>query len=194
MRSQPKKINMRHGHYKGNRPSPTYCTWQAMRQRCSNPKSPDWAVYGGRGIKVCERWMNSFPKFLSDMGERPEGCSLDRIDVDGDYCKENCRWATPKEQALNMRTTHLIKYNGEVDSMNGWSKKLGVTWQTVEYNYKHGLPLGHRRRPEKNKKYNGKTLYEWAEWFGVKYVTLASYVKTHGIDKAITFYGGKQAL
>jgi len=92
----------RHGHG-GLTHSPTYSSWRAMITRCERETNDNYKHYGGRGIKVCDRWRNSFEAFLKDMGERPEGTSIDRIDVDKNYEKENCRWATPKEQANNQR-------------------------------------------------------------------------------------------
>jgi hypothetical protein len=88
----------------GSAMSRTYRTWDGMWTRCSNVKDPNYRWYGGKGISVCERW-EDFRNFLADMGERPEGQTLDRIDRSGNYELSNCRWATPKEQTINREIT-----------------------------------------------------------------------------------------
>ena len=94
---------------KGN---PTYQCYQDMRQRCLNRRCVAFKNYGGRGITICERW-DSFENFLSDMGEKPDGLTLERNDNDGNYEPSNCRWATRQEQRRNTRTCNYIEYNGE---------------------------------------------------------------------------------
>lgn len=92
-----------HGHGRKHARSPTFSSWQMMLQRCTNPKAPNWAYYGGRGITVCGLW-HSFENFLADVGERPDGMTLDRIDNDGHYEPGNVKWSTPKQQAANRRS------------------------------------------------------------------------------------------
>ena len=91
-------LNKKHGMTN----TPTWKSWVSMRERCRNPNAPKFAHYGGRGITVCQQW-EDFQVFLKDMGERPAGTSLDRIDVNGMYAPSNCRWATHKEQRHNRR-------------------------------------------------------------------------------------------
>jgi hypothetical protein len=95
------------GNYKhGGTGTREYSIWKAMKRRCYNKNVKDYPNYGGRGIIVCDRWLNSFENFISDMGKKPSAeYSIDRIDVNGNYEPSNCRWATPKEQRLNQRKT-----------------------------------------------------------------------------------------
>jgi len=106
--------------------TPTHQCWSDLKQRCYNTNCKKYPIYGGRGIKVCDRWLESFSNFLEDMGEKPKGFTLDRVDNNGDYSKENCRWATPKEQALNRRTNRLITFNGQTKTITEWAHELGI--------------------------------------------------------------------
>lgn len=104
--------------------------WRLMLNRCYKTNSPDYSHYGGRGIKVCERW-RTFSNFLQDMGERPKGLTLDRMDNEGDYEPGNCRWATSLEQSLNRRSNVWIELNGKIKSLTQWADELGVKRSVV---------------------------------------------------------------
>lgn len=110
---------------------PLYRMWRGMRMRCRLPSEGGRESYGGRGIKVCDRWESSFENFLADVGEKPLGCTLDRIDNDGDYSPENCRWATPKQQHRNTQCNRMIEFNGETLCISEWAERLGTSAQTV---------------------------------------------------------------
>jgi hypothetical protein len=102
-----------------------------MRQRCSNPRSDSYANYGGRGIVVCDRWLESFENFLSDMGSRPDDTTLDRIDSNGNYEPGNCRWATRSVQSTNRRNTPRIEFRGRALGLKEWARELGFHHSTL---------------------------------------------------------------
>lgn len=100
------RSNRTHGHWVGNKESRTHISWSRMKARCYQPSYQHFASYGGRGIRVCDRWLKSFENFLADMGVRPPDKTLDRIDPNGNYEPDNCRWATVEQQAQNKRRNH----------------------------------------------------------------------------------------
>ncbi len=104
---------LKHGHSMG-KTSREYNSWQAMRFRCGNPNHAAYKNYGGRGIVVCDQWLNSFEAFLADMGHRPEGMTLDRIDTDGPYEPKNCKWSTWSEQQNNRRNTRKLPVKHDI--------------------------------------------------------------------------------
>src|SRR3990167_10575783 len=118
-----------------------YKAWKAMKQRCLNAKHADFKYYGARGIRVCKQWKNDFATFFTDMGARPKGYSLDRINNDGNYEPRNCRWTTPAVQSMNSRHPRIIEHNGRAQSITAWMKQLHVSHQTLSRELKHrGLP------------------------------------------------------
>lgn len=109
----------------GKRDTKIYQCWHNMKSRCTNKKHPQYKHYGGRGIFVCKEWV-SFRNFFSDMGDRPEGMTLERKDNNKGYSKDNCKWATAKEQANNRRSNRLIPFNGKRLSLSEWAKNLCI--------------------------------------------------------------------
>jgi len=134
------KIIKYHGHTgdSGKKLSPTYRTWLSMKQRCQNTNHPAYHKYGGRGIKICNRW-NLFHLFLKDMGERPKGKTLDRINNNGNYSKNNCRWATYFEQGNNKRTNVKLKISSNEYSIGEASKKFSIGRSVLKRLSKNGI-------------------------------------------------------
>lgn len=120
--------------------TPTFAVWIHMRERCSNPNHASWDRYGGRGIVVCRRWLDSYEAFLHDMGPRPSaGHSIDRIDNDGDYEPGNCRWATAKQQARNRSSSRFITAFGETLCLAEWASRAGLRKQTLAARLDRGI-------------------------------------------------------
>lgn len=105
--------------------------WCSMRARCKNPKNKQWKDYGGRGIKVCDRWMQ-FSAFLEDMGECPQNYSIERRENDGDYEPNNCYWATRAEQGRNKRSNRILTVNGVTGCMTDLADHFGINLRTVK--------------------------------------------------------------
>lgn len=117
-----------------------YSVYSSMKQRCLNQNAEGYEQYGGRGIKICQRWADSFEQFYKDMGKRPSlKHSIDRIDNDGDYSPENCRWATHDEQMQNTSKTIKVTFNGETKSLEYWCKKFGICSNTIRGRIKRGV-------------------------------------------------------
>lgn len=119
--------------------SPTYYSWAGMIQRCKNKKKDSYKYYGNKGVGVCGEWLK-FDSFLKDMGVRPDGMTLDRIDNSIGYCPQNCRWATYKNQTLNRGVTRFITHKGETLCASDWSKRLGGDRNLVLFRIKRGWP------------------------------------------------------
>lgn len=139
-----------HGGFKNKMPE--YASWAAMKNRCNNPGSTHYNRYGGRDIKYDKNW-DQFEQFLTDMGKMPEeNMELDRINNDADYSKENCRWATRKEQTRNRggnRATRLYTFNDKTMCIADWAKEIGITPQSLQKRLNKGWPLELALSPEK---------------------------------------------
>jgi hypothetical protein len=138
-----KRTTKTHGHSVGLKTTKEYRTWLSMKRRCSKDSQPNYVLYGGRGIKVCDEWKYDFDKFLSDMGNCPDGYSLERIDCNGNYSKENCCWIPLSEQASNTRRNIYFDYLGYTLTQEDVIKSLGVSFYRLKNMVvKNTLPLG----------------------------------------------------
>ena len=127
----------------GLRDDPLYATWIGMKGRCNNPNDKAYSDYGGRGIKVCDRWMNSFEDFRADVGERPSpDHSIDRFpNNDGNYEPGNWRWATSEEQMNNIRRNVKVEYDGAPTTIRALAERFGISYQTIYYRLKRGYTI-----------------------------------------------------
>jgi len=122
-----------HGHASHVKPPhPSYKIWDGIKQRCLNPKSKGFEHYGGRGIKICDRWRDNFEYFILDMGPRPTGWQIERDDVNGDYEPRNCRWIPGERQARNRRNNRIVAFHGEKISLVEAAERAGIPYKTVK--------------------------------------------------------------
>ena len=124
----------KHGHAKKKNITSEYTSWQHMLRRCDNPNDTFYSNYGGRGIKVCDEWKNSFETFLKDMGPKPnQYYTIDRIDSNGDYCPNNTRWVSRKEQQRNLRRNRYLTINGITKLLIDWSREYNIHYATLTH-------------------------------------------------------------
>lgn len=186
---------------------PLYQTYHNMKTRCLNPRNKAYKNYGLRGIGICDRWLSSFRLFVEDMGEKPSPQhSLDRIDNDGDYTPENCRWASKRQQMNNTRENHHLTHDGETRTIAEWSRETGIGQATIldrvnHHGLSHSEALTRPIRAHNEKladnlahanakpvTFNGEThtLGEWARRLGVKTTTLTRRIAKMGVDRALS--------
>ena len=197
-------------HPKPPRRGDTKLSWELMINRCHNRKSEKWKDYGGRGITVCPQWLD-YNTFLADMGERPLGTTLDRIDNDGNYEPGNCRWATAKQQANNRRDNVRLQAFGREQTLRQWAEEYKLPVSTFAGRLQKGmevegallLPLwgnlsSHEMKQKfyRNRKSNfiieafgqRKPLIAWAEEYGINAITLSARIRRRGCspEEALT--------
>lgn len=194
-----RELRTTHGHSRGYRTTPTFRVWWSMIQRTTHPSQVGYPNYGGRGIRVCDRWRR-FETFLADMGDRPSPRhTLDRIDNDGDYTPDNCRWATIDQQARNRRTNVWVTYRGETLCITDWAKRLGIEPSGLRSRLKRwpleramteppGVGVGGTHDAPRVT-FRGETLRiaEWAKRLGMRRTTLRERIRRLGVtERAFT--------
>ena len=173
----------------GKRDYPEYLVWTEMKQRCLNNKHTHFKFYGGRGITVCDEWRRSFQAFIRDMGRRPPGMTLDRIDSNKDYTPSNCRWTTWDVQRRNKRNNVWLEFDGKRLTLEDWSKLTEISTGTLRqrlFDYHWTLqraltePPGTQRSSNRWITYQGKikTTAEWSRHLGIGYQTLQTRLNT----------------
>jgi hypothetical protein len=161
----------------GESDSPIYDVYVAMVQRCTNPNNRSYKNYGGRGITIDPTW-SSFEKFYEDMGSCPKGFTLERVDNNGPYSKENCKWATRTEQNRNTRANRFVEIGGVTKTISQWAESSGLPSKIISYRLNHGFPFEMLLSPLKKKRtfveYNGsiRSIREWEMITGIPKQTL----------------------
>lgn len=202
--------NLKHGHNRKGKTSSEYRIWAGMIDRCENINTPAYSDYGGRGIKVCERWRNSFESFLADVGRRPsKNHSLDRWpNNNGNYEPGNFRWATQKEQCRNTRKTLHVDYNGERKPLRQICEELNLDFKAVwhriakeKLSVKEAIEKPFRILPKGRRntlivKYNGedKQLKEWCNIFYLDYPTMRWAIFKKGMSAEDAFAYKKRSI
>lgn len=134
------KGSVKHGHANHDSFSKTYSTWVNMVGRCTRPYHSKYPRYGGAGVTLCEEWL-TFQNFLNDMGVRPVGKTLDRIDGTLGYFKENCRWSDITEQQRNTRSNVMVEFNGQTKCISEWAEDLGLEKSNLAWRLRNGWPV-----------------------------------------------------
>lgn len=158
--------------------TPTYAVWARMVTRCTNPKASRYARYGGRGIAICERWQK-FENFLADMGELPgAGFSIGRVNNDGHYCRENCRWETASQQSVNTSRNIVIEHDGVSMALSEWARRLRLPYATLIQRHRSGIVppelFSAASRTEEPITVNGETLLT-TEWMRRARIPISSF-------------------
>lgn len=153
----------------------TFRIWSNMKSRCNNQNVPAYKHYGGRGIRVCNRWYDSFEAFYEDMGKCPEGYSIERVNNDGNYEPSNCKWIPLGEQGKNKRGNIRINNATVADT----AVEKGMKEATVRYRIKHNVSLDKKVGKDKMISFDGKTMNQkgWAEYLGVRHTTISMRIK-----------------
>ncbi len=190
-------MHYEHGYASRSHRNPTYTAWASMKARCFNVKNKRYDRYGGRGITICARWHDSFEAFLADMGERPTRYhSLERIDNDGTYSAENCRWATSTEQARNRRSSRLVTFKGETKTIAEWAQTTGINEGTIGSRLANGwtperiftATTGRNRGRFITLGSTTHTLVEWAKITGFSQRTITTRLDKKGwsVERALS--------
>lgn len=165
-----------------------YNAWAQMKQRCTNPNNPGYMYYGGRGITMCQRWTSNFEDFYMDVGARPDGMTLDRIDNNKGYEPNNVRWATKQEQARNRRCVVTVAHDGKQMFLHEWAEVIGVSHDILKKRWQLGERPPELLEPRRGRKHDApiefsgemKSPRDWAEYLGVGYTTIL-YRAKHGL-------------